>query len=104
MIDWLKDAIIYQIYPLSFYDGNNDGIGDLKGILSKLDYIRELGVNAVWINPFYPSSYYDGGYDITDYYNIDKRIGDMEDFQKLIKKCKEYGIKIIIDLVGTAKL
>jgi maltose alpha-D-glucosyltransferase/alpha-amylase len=99
MNSWLKDAIIYQIYPLSFYDSNNDGIGDLKGVISKLDYIRDLGVNAVWINPFYPSSCYDGGYDVTDYYNIDKRLGNMEDFLHLIKKCNEYGIKIIIDLV-----
>lgn len=98
-IEWLKDAVIYQIYPSSFYDGNDDGIGDLKGITQKLEYLSGLGVNAVWINPFYPSSFYDGGYDVTNYCDVDKRFGNMQDFLNLIKKSKDYNIKIIIDLV-----
>jgi len=99
MNSWLKDAVIYQIYPASFYDYDNDGIGDLKGITNKLYYLKDLGVNTLWINPFYSSTFYDGGYDVTDYYNIDKKFGNMQDFQNLVEKCKEFNIKIIIDLV-----
>ena len=99
MNSWIKDAIFYQIYPTSFYDSDGDGIGDLKGITEKLDYVKNLGVNAIWINPFFKSPFKDGGYDIEDYYSIDKKFGDMQDFEELIKKGKELGLKIIIDLV-----
>lgn len=98
-VSWLKDAVFYQIYPTSFYDSNGDGIGDLNGIAQKLDYIRDLGVNAIWINPFYKSPFMDGGYDIEDYRSIDERFGTMEDFENLVAECKKRGIRIVLDLV-----
>ena len=99
MVSWLKDAIFYQIYPTSFCDANGDGIGDLKGIIRKLEYIKELGINAIWINPFYSSPFKDGGYDISDYFAVDKRFGSMKDFEKLVSECKKRDIKVVIDLV-----
>jgi len=97
--EWWKDAIVYQIYPRSFKDSDGDGIGDLKGILSKLDYIKSLGVTAVWINPIYTSPNDDNGYDISDYRNIMKEFGSMEDFDALLKGLHERDIKLIMDLV-----
>lgn len=97
--EWWKDAIVYQIYPRSFKDSDGDGIGDLKGILSKLDYIKSLGVTAVWINPIYTSPNDDNGYDISDYRNIMKEFGTMEDFEALLKGLHERDIKLIMDLV-----
>lgn len=99
MVSWLKDAIFYQVYPTSFYDWNGDGIGDLKGISVKLDYLKDLGVNALWINPFYKSPFMDGGYDVEDYCAVDKRFGNMKDFEELVSECKKRDIKLIIDLV-----
>lgn len=99
MLKWLENAVFYEIYPTSFYDGNGDGIGDLKGITEKVDYLKSLGIDAVWFNPFYKSPFKDGGYDITDYYTIDKRFGTMEDFDNMVKAFKEKGIKIVLDLV-----
>ena len=99
MVSWLKDAIFYQVYPTSFYDSNGDGVGDLNGIALKLDYLKDLGVNAIWINPFYKSPFMDGGYDVEDYCSIDPRFGSMADFDNLVLKCKEQGIKVVIDLV-----
>ena len=81
---WYKDAFFYQIYPRSFCDGNGDGIGDLRGIISKLDYIKSLGVNAVWLSPCYKSPNDDNGYDISDYRDIMDEFGTMEDFDELI--------------------
>lgn len=95
-----KDLIFYEIYPTSFFDSNNDGIGDLKGIEQKLTYIKDLGCNAIWINPFYVSPFYDGGYDVKDFYNIDPRFGTMEDFDSMLKRAHELNLKIIIDLVA----
>ena len=92
---WLKDAIFYEIYPQSFYDSNGDGLGDINGIAQKADYIKSLGVDCVWLNPIYKSPFKDGGYDISDYYEIDKRFGTMQDLENLIKVFKEKGIKII---------
>ena len=97
--DWYKHAVVYQIYPRSFCDSNGDGVGDLQGILSKLDYIKSLGVDAVWLNPIYKSPNDDGGYDISDYYAIQPEFGTMADFDELLAKLHERGIKLIMDLV-----
>ena len=91
--------IAYEIYPTSFSDSNNDGIGDLKGIASKLDYIKGMGFNAIWLNPFYCSPFNDGGYDVEDFFKVDKRFGTLSDFRKLIRKAHEKDIKIILDLI-----
>src|SRR5580658_2731088 len=96
---WWKEAIVYQIYPRSFKDADGDGVGDLKGIISKLDYIKSLGVNAVWLNPIYSSPNDDNGYDVSDYRNIMKDFGTMADFDLLLKGLHERGIKLIMDLV-----
>ncbi len=96
---WWKEAIVYQIYPRSFKDSDGDGIGDLKGIISKLDYIQSLGINAVWLNPIYSSPNDDNGYDISDYRSIMKDFGTMADFDSLLKGLHERKIKFIMDLV-----
>jgi oligo-1,6-glucosidase len=96
---WWKEAIVYQIYPRSFKDSDGDGIGDLKGIISKLDYIQSLGINAVWLNPIYSSPNDDNGYDISDYRNIMKDFGTMADFDSLLKGLHERKIKFVMDLV-----
>lgn len=100
MNTWLKKARFYEIYPTSFKDSNNDGIGDLKGIISKLDYVKDMGFNAIWLNPFYPSPFKDGGYDVKDFFDVDPRFGTLDDFKALLKKAHNLGIKIIIDLVA----
>lgn len=97
--DWYKDLTIYQVYPMSFMDGNNDGIGDLKGIISKLPYLKELGINAIWLSPIYKSPFVDNGYDISDYRDIDPRFGTMADFDLYVKECHKLGIYVIMDLV-----
>lgn len=97
--NWWKEAVIYQIYPKSFYDSNHDGIGDLKGIMEKLPYLKNLGITAVWICPFNKSPMKDNGYDIEDYYSIEPQFGTMEDMDNLVKKADEFGIKIIMDMV-----
>lgn len=94
-----KDMIAYEIYPTSFYDQNDDGIGDLNGIRAKLGYLQKMGFNAIWLNPFYKSPFRDGGYDVTDFFAVDSRFGTMKDFEKLIKKAHSLKIRIIIDLV-----
>src|ERR1041384_3557682 len=96
---WWKEAVVYQVYPRSFKDSDGDGIGDLKGVLSKLDYIKSLGVTAVWLNPIYSSPNDDNGYDVSDYRNIMKDFGTMEDFDALLKGLHAKGIKLIMDLV-----
>jgi oligo-1,6-glucosidase len=96
---WWKEAIVYQLYPRSFMDSNGDGIGDLKGIISKLDYIQSLGVNAVWLNPVYTSPNDDNGYDISDYRGIMNEFGTMEDFDLMLEGMHHRGIKLIMDLV-----
>lgn len=97
--DWYKHSVVYQIYPRSFKDSNGDGVGDLQGIISKIDYIKSLGVDAVWLNPIYKSPNDDGGYDISDYYAIQPEFGTMADFDELLAKLHERGIKLIMDLV-----
>jgi len=96
---WWKEAIVYQIYPRSFKDNDGDGIGDLKGILSKLDYIKSLGVNVIWLNPIYSSPNDDNGYDVSDYRNIMKEFGTMADFDELIKAMHDRGLKLVMDFV-----
>lgn len=96
---WWKEAVVYQIYPRSFMDSNGDGIGDLQGIISKLDYIKSLGVNVVWLNPIYSSPNDDNGYDVSDYRNIMKDFGTMADFDELLKGLHQRGIKLVMDLV-----
>lgn len=94
-----ENKVIYQIYPKSFYDSNNDGLGDLKGIVEKLDYLKYLGIDYIWITPFFVSPQKDNGYDIEDYYNIDPMYGTMEDFENLVRECKKRNIKIMLDMV-----
>ena len=96
---WYKDAVIYQIYPRSFCDSNGDGIGDLQGIISKLDYIKSLGVDAVWLSPIYKSPNDDNGYDISDYRDIQEDFGTLDDFKQLVKGLHDRGLKLIMDLV-----
>ena len=99
MMKWLQDAVFYEIYPQSFYDANGDGIGDLIGIIEKLDYIKELGCNALWINPFYDSPFKDAGYDVRDYKKVAARYGTDEDAARLFEEAHKRGIKVLIDLV-----
>ncbi|MBL0883522.1 MAG: alpha-glucosidase, partial [Chitinophagaceae bacterium] len=96
---WWKEEIIYQLYPRSFQDSDGDGVGDLKGIISRLDYLQSLGVTAVWLNPIYSSPNDDNGYDVSDYRNIMKDFGTMDDFDALLKGLHDRNIKLIMDLV-----
>lgn len=96
---WWKNSVVYQIYPKSFADSNGDGIGDLKGIISKLDYLQALGVDVIWLCPIYKSPMADNGYDISDYYSIDSQFGSNEDMELLIKEAEKRNIKILMDLV-----
>lgn len=96
---WYKELIVYQIWPRSFCDGNGDGIGDLEGVLSKLDYLKDLGINCIWFSPLYPSPNADYGYDIADYKNIHPEYGSLELFKKVLDEAHARGIKIIMDLV-----
>lgn len=96
---WWKKAVVYQIYPKSFCDSNGDGIGDLRGIISKLDYIHDLGANVIWLSPIYPSPMVDNGYDISDYYSIDPMFGTMGDFEELLSESKKRDMQIIMDMV-----
>lgn len=96
---WWKESVVYQIYPRSFCDSNGDGIGDLKGIQSKLDYLKELGINVIWMSPVYKSPNDDNGYDISDYQDIMTEFGTMEDFDELLAAAHERGIRIVMDLV-----
>lgn len=96
---WWHDKVAYQIYPKSFYDSNGDGIGDIPGIISKLDYLHDLGVDIIWLSPCYQSPLADQGYDISDYYNIDPRFGTMQDMDRLIAEAKKRNMYILMDLV-----
>ena len=99
MPNWLKDAVFYEIYPQSFYDTNGDGIGDLEGIIEKLDYVKSLGCNAIWINPCFESPFQDAGYDITDYCKIAPRYGTNSDMKRLFDEAHKRGMHILLDLV-----
>ena len=101
---WWQRAVIYQIYPWSFQDSNGDGIGDLPGITSRLDYLNDgtsysLGVDAIWLSPIYPSPMKDFGYDVSDYCGIDPRFGTLAEFDRLIEEAHRRGIRILMDLV-----
>ena len=96
---WWHKAVIYQIYPRSFQDSNGDGIGDLQGIISRLDYLERLGIDAIWLSPVYKSPQDDNGYDISDYKDIDPMFGTLKDMDQLIDEAKKHGIRIIMDLV-----
>lgn len=97
--DWWRQAVVYQIYPRSFADSNGDGMGDLQGIISRVPYLTSLGIDAVWLSPFYPSALADGGYDVDDYRNVDPRLGTLEDFDVLVGALHDAGIKLIVDIV-----
>ena len=96
---WYKDAIIYQLHIKSFFDSNNDGIGDFSGLLEKLDYIADLGVTAIWMLPFYPSPRRDDGYDISEYRNVHPEYGTLRDFKRLVEAAHARGLKVITELV-----
>ncbi|WP_409021688.1 alpha,alpha-phosphotrehalase [Dellaglioa sp. P0083] len=94
-----EDKVIYQIYPKSFYDSNNDGLGDLQGIIAKIPYLKQLNIDMIWFNPFFISPQNDNGYDISDYYHIDPKFGTMADFDELVAKLKSVGIDVMMDMV-----
>src|SRR4051794_40303624 len=97
--DWWKSAVVYQVYPRSFADGNGDGVGDLPGVVSRLDYLAELGVDVLWLSPVYASPMDDNGYDISDYQDVDPLFGSLADLDDLIAGCHERGIRVVMDLV-----
>lgn len=98
--EWLSKAVAYQIYPSSYQDSDGDGIGDIPGITSRLDYIKGLGVNVIWLNPVFVSGWFDGGYDIIDFYKVDPRFGTNTDLVKLIDEAHKRGIRVLLDLVA----
>ena len=98
--EWLSKAVAYQIYPSSYQDSDGDGIGDIPGITSRLDYIKGLGVNVIWLNPVFVSGWFDGGYDIIDFYKVDPRFGTNTDLVKLIDEAHQRGIRVLLDLVA----
>src|SRR5215213_5518840 len=96
---WWRSAVIYQIYPRSFADSDGDGVGDLPGIRSRLPYLKELGVDALWLTPFYPSPGVDHGYDVADYVDVDPQFGTLADFDALVARAHELGLRVIVDVV-----
>lgn len=97
--NWWRQAVVYQIYPRSFKDSNGDGLGDIKGITSKIGYLSSLSLDAVWLSPFYPSALVDGGYDVDDYRDVDPKLGSLADFDEMLTKLHEAGIRIFVDIV-----
>ena len=97
--EWWRQAVVYQIYPRSFADSNGDGVGDLAGITSKAPYLASLGVDAVWLSPFYPSALADGGYDVDDYRDVDPALGTIDDFDAMVGRLHEVGIRVMVDIV-----
>ncbi|MCR4864713.1 MAG: alpha-amylase, partial [Bacteroidales bacterium] len=97
---WLSEAVFYQIYPSSFQDSDGNGIGDIPGIISRLDYIKSIGVTAIWLNPVYVSGWTDGGYDVIDFYKVDPRFGTNSDLVELVNQAHARGIKVVMDLVA----
>ena len=97
--DWWRQAVVYQVYPRSFADSNGDGLGDIPGITSRVPYLAELGVDAIWLSPFYPSDLADGGYDVADYRDVDPRLGTLADMDELIAQLHAHGIRVVVDIV-----
>src|SRR5205807_8037601 len=96
---WYKNAIIYQVHVRAFYDSNGDGIGDFEGLAQKLDYLRELGVDTIWLMPFFPSPLRDDGYDISDYTSVHPNYGTLDDFKKFLVAAHERNIRVIVEMV-----
>src|SRR5262245_18087497 len=96
---WWRSAVFYQVYVRSFADSNDDGIGDLPGITAHLEYIRDLGVDAIWLTPFYPSPQKDHGYDVADYFDVNPQYGTLKDFERLLARAHELRLKVLVDLV-----
>src|SRR5688572_29213590 len=96
---WFKDALIYELSVRAFFDSNNDGIGDFQGIIQKLDYLEDLGINTIWLLPFYPSPLKDDGYDVTDYYDVHPDYGTLADFKLFLKEAHRRGIRVITELI-----
>src|SRR5438105_13886950 len=96
---WYKDAVIYEVHVKSFYDSNGDGVGDFPGLIQKLDYLQDLGVNCLWLLPFYPSPLRDDGYDIADYRSVHPAYGTLRDFRQLVREAHRRGIRVITELV-----
>src|SRR6478672_9206190 len=98
-VAWWRDAVVYQVYVRSFADSDGDGLGDLPRITARLPYLRDLGVDALWITPFYPSPQHDAGYDVSDYVDVDPRFGRLGDADELLEKAHALGLKVVVDLV-----
>src|SRR4029453_17439826 len=98
-VPWWREAVVYQVYPRSFADGDDDGTGDLPGVRSRLDYLGERGVDALWLSPFYPSPLHDHGYDVSDYTDVDPRFGTLEDFDALVADAHALGLRVVVDIV-----
>ena len=96
---WTENAVVYEIYPQTFYDSNGDGIGDLPGIIAKLNYVLSLGVDAIWLNPFYASPMKDAGYDVADFYSVHPRYGNLDDARRLFSEAHARGLRVLIDFV-----
>src|SRR5512139_4091494 len=96
---WYRDAVFYEVFVRAFADSNGDGIGDLPGLVSKLDYVQDLGIDTLWLLPITPSPLRDDGYDVSDHYNIHPDYGDLEDFQALVEADHQRGLKIVVELV-----